>query len=398
MKRGNRACSPVSRTELERRWRSSRAAVDTCEVDAFVLEGANNVTGGGAYVRWLCGISAFSSQPHAVIFPSDGLMTAITHGPLNGVWDLSGDSPDFPGVGRRLSSPSFPSVGYTGHYDGELLASELKRHGFRKIGLVGPNNMYYGPVSIMREMCPEIVFVDCTDAIDQLTAIKSDEEIELIRRAANIQDETFQKVVQHIKPGMYDFEVMAYAEYVGQLMGSKSGYYLGCSASSGEPLGHRTRPYQGRQIRDGNSFMWQAETTGPGGYYVHLCRIISFGDPSAQLADAYDQMVEAQQYTAYLLEPGAESAEIFARYNEYMTARNLPEETRLHCHGQGYASVERPLVRHDETMPIAARMNIGIHPSVGSATMFVTVCDNYLTLENGGIERLHKTPADIVVL
>jgi hypothetical protein len=74
-----------------------------------------------------------------------------------------------------------------------------------------------------------------------------------------------------------------------------------------------------------------------------------------------------------------------------MREHGLPEEARLHCHSQGYANVERPMVRHDETMPIAANMNIGIHPSFGSKDMFITLCDNYLVRAGGGPERLHKS-------
>ena len=55
---------------------------------------------------------------------------------------------------------------------------------------------------------------------------------------------------------------------------------------------------------------------------------------------------------------------VFAQYQDYMRARNLPVERRLHCHGQGYENVERPLIRYDETMTVAGNMNIGIHPAV----------------------------------
>ena len=99
-----------------------------------------------------------------------------------------------------------------------------------------------------------------------------------------------------------------------------------------------------------------------------------------------------------LLKPGASSAEIFAEYNAYMRERRLPEEKRLHCHGQGYDVVERPLIRNDETMKLSGNMNIGIHPSPGLANpqVFVTVCDNFLLHDSGELERLHQTPREII--
>ncbi len=394
-----RICTPLSNAELQRRWSATRKRMEEEGVDALVVQGANSMTGGGAYLRWLTGLVALSSQPQAVIVPKEGLMTLVGHGPLNEESTLDGTNPESPGVGRRVSTPSFPSVGYTGRYDAELLAREIKRGGFRTVGLVGPNNMYYGPISQMQALVGSSAkVIDATDLVDGIIAIKSDEEIALIRRTADMQDKVFAKVRKHIRPGMKDFEVMAYAQYEGQLLGSETGYYLGCSAAPGQPLGHRTRPYQGREICEGDLFMWQSETTGPGGYFVHLARIFALGKIPQDIADVYGALMEAQQYTMKLLKPGASSSEIFKEYNAYMKARGLPEESRLHCHGQGYPSVERPLVRFDETMPIAARMNMGIHPCVANKQMFVTLCDNFLTHADGTVERLHKCPQEIVAL
>ena len=81
-----------------------------------------------------------------------------------------------------------------------------------------------------------------------------------------------------------------------------------------------------------------------------------------------------------------------------MRARGLPEERRVYCHGQGYEVVERPLVRDDESMKIAANMNIGIHPSLSNESMFATVCDNFLVHAEGSSERLHKMPQTIIEL
>jgi Xaa-Pro aminopeptidase len=109
-------------------------------------------------------------------------------------------------------------------------------------------------------------------------------------------------------------------------------------------------------------------------------------------------MMAAQDYTVGLLKPGASCREIFAAYNDYMRAHGFAPESRLHCHSQGYDVVERPLIRNDEDMAIAPDMNIGIHPSVMSRTLFATICDNFLTLPDGSVERLHKAPREIVEL
>jgi hypothetical protein len=46
-------------------------------------------------------------------------------------------------------------------------------------------------------------------------------------------------------------------------------------------------------------------------------------------------------------------------------------------------------------MKLQPRMNITVHPIIGSDRVWVWVCDNYLVTESGVSECLHKTPQEI---
>ena len=59
--------------------------------------------------------------------------------------------------------------------------------------------------------------------------------------------------------------------------------------------------------------------------------------------------------------------------------------------------MERPLIRNDESLPLATNMNIGVHPNWVANGTFVTICDNFLVGRNG-VERLHKLSREIVEL
>ena len=393
-----RLCDPVSTPELDRRWSAARAYMQAAKVDALVVQGANGYAGTAGYYRWLTGMPSVNSYPHTAILPHDGLMTLVQQGDRGGEKTLDGTVPEFRGVGRRLSTPSFPAIEYCSRYDAEIIAADIRNNGYRSVGLVGAFAMYHGFASRLRELLTGVRLVDATQALDDLKAVKSAEDIAFIRQTAAMQDDVMGKVRSHIRPGMRDFEVTAYGQYLGQLGGSEAGYFLANSASPGKPTMLRHRPYQGRVIRAGDVLMYQAENTGPGGFFVHLGRIFVLGKAPQELVDAFGAMVEAQHYTLGLLKPGASSREIFAQYNAYMRSRGLPEERRVYCHGQGYEIVERPLIRDDESMNIAANMNIGIHPSVSTERMFATVCDNFLVNADGTTERLHRTPQAIVEL
>lgn len=393
-----RLCDPSSTPELERRWAAARSYMQAAGIDALIAQGANGYAGTAGYYRWLTGMPSVNSYPHTAILPRDGLMTLVQQGDRGGEKTLDGTVPEFRGVGRRLSTPGFPAVAYCSGYDAEIIAADIGKNGYRNVGLVGAFAMYHGFASRLRELLTGVTLVDATPALDDMKAVKSEEDIAFIRRTAAMQDDVMSKVRGHLRPGMRDFEVTAYGQYLGQLGGSEAGYFLANSAPAGKPTMLRHRPYQGRIIREGDVLMYQAENTGPGGFFVHLGRIFVLGKAPQELVDAFGAMVEAQQYTLGLLKPGASCRDIFAEYNAYMRARGLPEERRVYCHGQGYEVVERPLIRDDESMRIAADMNIGIHPSLSNERMFATVCDNFLIHADGPAERLHKTPQTILEL
>jgi len=66
--------------------------------------------------------------------------------------------------------------------------------------------------------------------------------------------------------------------------------------------------------------------------------------------------------------------DVLREYNSYMRQKGLPEEKRVHCHGQGYDVVESPIASPDETLCVAPNMNLGIHPLVGK---YFVLTDNF---------------------
>src|SRR5215470_8985848 len=106
-------------------------------------------------------------------------------------------------------------------------------------------------------------------------------------------------------------------------------------------------------------------------------------------------MKETQDHTLRMIRPGASCRDIIAAHDDFMRARGLPEEQRLCCHGQGYALVERPLVRADETMTLSANINLAVHPGYESGSLFAVICDYYLIEAAGPSRCLHRTPKQV---
>jgi Xaa-Pro aminopeptidase len=388
-----RLLNPVSNAELDRRWAAVRNAMADQGVDALVVQSNNDWLGG--YAKWLTDHPATNGYPKTVVVHANDWMTIIDIGPRGGRRKLGGNDEVHRGVGEILTTPAFTSVAYTDEYQAELVASDIKRRNCRAVGVAGGGALPHKFITrVERELAP-IPLVDMTEAIDWLKAIKSPEEIVAIRKAARMQDDIFARLLAKVKPGMRDTDITALAQYEGRLLGSEQGLFLGTSAPLGVRAGFADRYQQGRTLKPGEHFTILIENNGPGGFYTELARTMMFGKATQQLLDGFAAMKAAQDYTLALIKPGASCRDIAAAHDAYMRSNNFPPELRLYCHGQGYDLVERPLVRSDETMALAAGMNLAVHPGYETDAMFAVICDNYLVEENGPSECLHETEKKI---
>ena len=384
----SRMRDPVSTAELERRWAATRAAMRTAGLDAIVVQSKEDWMNG--YSRWFTDQPATNAYPRSVIFPLEGLMTTCDVGDYGKEMALDGNDPMQRGVGRRVFVPSFNgAVDYNGRYDAELMATEIRRNGYRNVGLVCPNGMYHGFVAGLQERLKDVGLVNASDLVDTIKAVKSAEEIGMLKRTAAMQDEIFARLLDYLRPGMKEYEVTAWIQYQGQLRGSNQGLHF-CPSAPTPPFVPMNRYHQSREIGKADAVFVLIENNGPGGMYTELGRVITMGKASQQLQDALAANRAAQAYDLSLMKPGAKCSEIFAVHNEYMRSDGHTDKKRILSHGQGYEMVERPLIRHDENMVLRENMHLAIHPHGG-----VQLIDNYVIGPNGPLECLHRTPKEI---
>jgi len=299
------------------------------------------------------------------------------------------------GVKNRLTAPFFPSIRYRNTLDAELAVEALKKRSEGKIGIVGKGRMAQTFCEYLFGHMSEAIFVDATDLVDEIKAVKSAEEIELIGKAAAVQDEAMEYAMSVIRPGRKVSEIVADVVHKTTMLGSEEQMIMAGCGPVGRPAPMQKRHFQGRTLRENEQFTLLIEANGPGGMYTELGRLFFTGEVPGELFDAYELCREAQKVTLNLLKPGADPADIWRANNEFLIKQGYLPESRLYAHGQGYDLVERPAILDDEPMKLRANMNITVHPTIGSDRLWVWVCDNYLITESGLSPCLHKTPQKI---
>ncbi len=399
MSNNERVNYPVSTAELERRWAAVRAAMAAARIDVLVMQNSNDFMGG--YVKYFTDIPATNGYPLTAIFPRDELMTLIGQGPFGLDQPLPGGTDGVRrGVGRVLSSPAFSPVAYTRDYDADLAARALAPYGRARVGLVGTAQIPFAFVDFLkRGALANADFVEASDLVDEIRAIKSAEEIAGHRKACEMQDAMMAEAFAKIRPGMRDQEVVGIARAAAAAWGSEQGWYMAASAPIGVSAPMGPPHLQNRVIQEGDQFCLLLENNGPGGYYTELGRTCVLGKASQEMTDEFAFALKARQFALGLLRDGASCASIAVEYNAFMRQHGKPEEKRVFCHSQGYDMVERPLMRHDETMRIRPNMVLACHPTYVTERTYTWICDNFLVGDGAHApRRMHAFAEQIVEL
>lgn len=385
----SRILTRISQAELDRRWSAVRRVMKQRGIDAVVMQNTNDWLGG--YVKWFTDIPANNGYPRTVVFHADAPMSVVEMGPSNIRRTFTSDETLHRGVGEMLHTPSFTSIGYTDRDDARLTIDALRRHSSRTIALIAPGALPYAFVSALKEAFADATFIDVTPDIDAIKAIKSEEEIALIRQTARLQDEVFAEVLKEMRPGLRDIDVTSIAQRKGQLLGSEQGIFLGGSAPVGIRSPFVPRYMQGRTLEKGDHLSLLIEINGPGGFYTEIARTVVLGKASSELKDAFAAVKAAQDHSLGIMKPGVPVRDVFASHNSYMARNGMPAETRLYAHGQGYDMVERPLIRQDDDMTLQQGMCLAVHPGYETPSLFAVICDNYMIEATGPGECLHRT-------
>ncbi len=366
-------------------------------IDVLVCQANNDYMGGA--LRYLCDVPAGNGYPVSLVFPREGDATLVRQGPVHGDQTLAAAAGPLHGVGRILTTPSYASVGYTRYYDAELIVKALAGFEHATIAWPASAEVSYPTIDYVRRELPESTFVEAWDVIDHVKMVKSPEELELVRRTCDVQDAAMAAAFAALKPGMRESELTAIAEFTARSLGSEQGLYLCSSWQPGHSFPFGPPHNQAKIIEEGDVVRLLVECNGPGGQYAELGRMASLGPVPEVMVEECDFTIRAQAYCMSLLEVGVVCRDAWHEYNAFMVNNGRPAETRLHCHGQGYDLVERPLVRFDEPAVISANMNITCHPSYEVAGGYDSwICDNFLITGDGPPERLHHFPQEIVVV
>lgn len=227
-------------------------------------------------------------------------------------------------------------------------------------------------------------FLATESLVARLREVKDDEEIGLMRRAADLGCELFDGVLEQIQAGATEIDIALDLEYGARQHGAEGMSFETIVASgkrSALPHGRATRqplPRRGFVTLDFGVML--------NGYCSDMTRTVHLGKASARARDVYHSVLDAQEAAVAAVAPGVTGAAVDE------AARSVLKRARLaqwfsHStgHGVGLEIHEGPRLASKVEQVLEPGMIVTVEPGVYLADEFgVRIEDMVLVTEDGG--------------
>ncbi len=284
-----------SETEYARRYAAIRAAMQKENIDAILISGAR----GSSDVHYLSNYLAQS--PCWLLFPREGepalFIHFFNHQPCAKAQSVVND------------------VRWYGPAPMPTLAEDIRRRGLTKsrIGLVSMRAMSYGHVIELQRLFPAAEFVEFGPAFGRIRRVRSDEELNCLRRSGYLTDLACEALEQKLRPGMTERDILSivYGAYIKN--GGDPGIHFIATTKMDAP--DRFVPWQkttARVIEEGSVVITEL-TVSYWGYSTQIHRPFAIGkEPTSLYRKLFDTALECYENMRKICRPGTTSEQLIA--------------------------------------------------------------------------------------
>lgn len=275
----------------------------------------------------------------------------------------------------------------------EQVVRKMEEQSGRVIRNVGVAGKAFIPYDLFKSILGEFGkshVRDVDEEITMLRAVKSEEEIAVIRYAYQIAEKGMEAVYRNLKAGISERELAAEAEYVMRKMGSEGmGIELMLNSGSENTAPVLSRTTQ-RCIETGDLVV---ATLAPRyeGYHGAIARPFILGDTAGKIKDYIELVMYAQEETAGKLAPGMTAAEMDRISRQHMEKAGFGKNFAYSAiHSVGVIEFEAPILSSKTDLVLRPGMVFSIDiPLFLNDWGGMRVENGYLVTENG-CERLNS--------
>lgn len=272
----------------------------------------------------------------------------------------------------------------------ENIVAVLKRLNAKHVGYE-ENYITVGEFKAMKAALSDFTLKPAGAVMESVRAVKTEEELELIRNAENITQKALAKVVPLIKAGITEREVSAEIMFEMIRCGAQSLAFdniVAFGENSAKPH-HQS----GNKKLEKNDLILIDIGCKANGYCSDMTRTFTIGEPNPQLVSVHSIVAEAQNYALKNIKAGMTCHEADSLAREYLAANGYIKEFGHSLgHGVGINVHESPRVAQNCPQILEENMVISVEPGVYIEGLGGVRIEDLVIVKKDGVENL--TPFD----
>jgi Xaa-Pro aminopeptidase len=283
-------------------------------------------------------------------------------------------------------------------------AAIIKRKRFKKIGFepAWMNVAEHG--RLQAALRSRVSLLPVATFIEDLRAIKSDEEIALIRSSVLANSEAYARTIKRVRPGLRELEIAAELEFQMKFLGCEKPAFdtiVAVGERSALPHAHPTT----RRLQANELLLIDMGATLDG-YTSDMTRVVYTGAPPKKVRDLYRAVWEAQQAGLDAVRPGVGVSKVDAAARNVLKSHKLDKQF-VHStgHGLGLEIHEAPKigkpqkgVKKKDEIKLRAGMVITIEPGAYLPGFGGVRIEDTVLVTESGCEVLTPTSKEFVNL
>ncbi|RDW21952.1 M24 family metallopeptidase [Oceanobacillus chungangensis] len=275
------------------------------------------------------------------------------------------------------------------------IKAQLNEMNVKRVGFEKDYVTYSQFESYQKEFDVELIPV--SGILEEIRLIKDNDELALLKKAAEIADDAFEHIQSFIKPGVREIEISNELEFFMRKQGATASSFDTIVASglrSALPHGVASS----KEIQSG-----ELVTLDYGAIYEGYCsditRTVAVGEISNKLRTIYDTVLEANIQGIKGIKPGITGKEADALTRDYITEKGFGQYFGHSTgHGIGLEVHEGPALSSRSDVTLKTGMIVTVEPGIYIAGVGGCRIEDDLVITENGNERLTFSSKELIQL
>jgi len=285
---------------------------------------------------------------------------------------------------RESAEPECPGMAFASYKD--IVAKYTPQGRIKKLGIVGWAITPLPVVTSLKEQFPKVEPVKADSTFLPLRFVKSENELDCMRKAYAIAEQAVEAIINEIQPGMTELQVIGIAQReIYKHGGEYEGHslYCFCGASTNNAI---SRPTHNKIIA--NEVIQLNIGARVSGYSSSVGLPISIGPLPERKKKLVEFGLEAHFKTIEMMAAGKPAGSVVKDYEAWVKSRGF-EKQMLYgpCHSIGMMEVEQPWMESTSDYELQKNMTFQVDTFFYEHD-FGLRWENGVIVKDGGVEML----------